>query len=135
MEYACVAVVELGLNFGQGQPVPLRQLAHAHEIPAQFLAQILQSLKAAGLVLSARGPAGGYQLSRPPDSISLWDIVLAVEGDTLVPGQSGSFTRMGGIVAEVWHQAALAQRAVLSQATIAQLCDAVTSTREPMYYI
>ena len=63
-EYACVAVLELALNYGSGQPLQVRRIAEAHGIPSRFLVQILLQLKAAGLVSSTRGASGGYQLLR-----------------------------------------------------------------------
>jgi Rrf2 family protein len=70
-QYACKAVLELALHFDSGQPVQLRKIADSHAIPSRFLVQILQQLKAAGLVASVRGAAGGYRLTKPPCEMSL----------------------------------------------------------------
>jgi len=58
-EYACVAVLELAANYGSGEPVRNRKIAERHDVPSRFLVQILLQLKAAGLVASTRGAAGG----------------------------------------------------------------------------
>jgi DNA-binding IscR family transcriptional regulator len=44
-EYACIAVLELALRHGSGQPVRIREIAETHGIPARFLVQILLQLK------------------------------------------------------------------------------------------
>src|SRR5438105_12412926 len=77
-EYACRAMLELAARHGDPQPVRLKAIADAHGIPQRFLVQILLQLKTAGLVASVRGAAGGYQLARAPDRISLADIINAV---------------------------------------------------------
>src|SRR5947199_8904958 len=78
-EYACIAMLELAANFGSRQPVRIKTIADTHGIPPRFLVQILLQLKAAGLVMSTRGAAGGYQLTRPPDKISLADVIYAID--------------------------------------------------------
>ena len=70
-EYACIAVLELAARHVRGEPVRIREIAAAHAIPSRFLVQILLQLKSAGIVQSIRGAAGGYQLAREPDDITL----------------------------------------------------------------
>jgi len=70
-EYACIAMLELAAHYGTGQPVRVRRIAERHEVPARFLVQILLQLKGAGLVASVRGAAGGYQLLKPPEQVTL----------------------------------------------------------------
>ena len=65
-QYACLAMLELAQHHSLGEPVQVRRIAERHGIPAQFLVQIFQDLKRAGLVTSVRGAAGGYLLSRIP---------------------------------------------------------------------
>src|SRR5713226_548417 len=78
-EYACVAMLELAANYREPQPVRIKAIADAQGIPQRFLVQILLQLKGAGLVTSVRGAAGGYQLARPPEDISLADIVNIID--------------------------------------------------------
>ena len=49
-------------------------------IPKKFLENILLTLKHRGLVQSRKGPHGGYQLGRPPTTISVGDVIRAVDG-------------------------------------------------------
>src|SRR5438046_3151350 len=78
-EYACIAMLELAARYGDPQPVRLKAIAEAHGIPQRFLVQILLQLKGSGLVISARGAAGGYLLARSPKAISLADILNVLD--------------------------------------------------------
>ncbi len=60
--------------------LPASALAEYHGVPAPYLAKSLQALARAGLVASVPGRGGGYRLGRPPERITLFDVVEAVEG-------------------------------------------------------
>jgi Rrf2 family protein len=77
-DYALRASLELA-SAGDGH-VKAEALARAQAIPLRFLEQILLELKHAGLVASQRGAEGGYWLAKPPNEISLADVIRAVEG-------------------------------------------------------
>jgi len=62
------------------QPVPAARLAELHDVSASYLAKQLQGLARAGLVRSVQGHAGGYVLTRSPESITVLDVVEAVDG-------------------------------------------------------
>src|SRR4051812_47894054 len=85
-EYACAAMLELAANFDSSQPVRVKNIADSHGIPLRFLVQILLQLKGAGLVASTRGASGGYLLTRPPERISLADIINVI--DRAAPARS-----------------------------------------------
>ncbi|KNY14482.1 MULTISPECIES: RrF2 family transcriptional regulator [unclassified Shinella] len=55
-------------------------LAEFHGVSPSYLLKHLQALSGAGIVQTLPGPKGGYRLARPPEKITLLDIVLAVEG-------------------------------------------------------
>jgi len=78
-EYASRAMLELSARFGQG-PVPIRIIAQTQALPQQFLEQILLSLRRAGYVKSKKGPKGGYYLSRPPDKITVAEVIRVMDG-------------------------------------------------------
>ena len=59
-----------------------RRISDAMSIPVRFLPQVLADLQRAGLVEAAPGRAGGYRLTKEPDTISLLDVIEAVEGDS-----------------------------------------------------
>lgn len=63
-----------------GEVLSAAALAEFHGVSPSYLLKHLQSLSRAGLLATAPGPKGGYQLGRPPEEISLLDVILAVEG-------------------------------------------------------
>ncbi len=134
VEYACMAMIELAVCHNTGQPVRQRTMAERHGIPSQFLVQILQQLRTAGLIVSTRGASGGYQLTRSPDVINLWDVVCAVgsEGETTAPNVEG--TAMLSAIRLVWKEIDEARREILQRTTLAHLVQRVTG-QSPMYYI
>ncbi|MBW2500535.1 MAG: Rrf2 family transcriptional regulator [Deltaproteobacteria bacterium] len=79
VQYAICGIFDLAYN-GAGEPVRVRAIGERQQIPYRFLEQIFQSLRRADLVRGKRGPGGGYVLTRPPEEISLREVVEAVEG-------------------------------------------------------
>jgi len=77
--YGIKALYELAKHYDK-QPLPMREISTRHGMPAPFLEQVLYLLKQKGLVKSIRGTNGGYLLSRPPDEITIGDVVRAIEG-------------------------------------------------------
>jgi Rrf2 family protein len=138
-EYACVAMLELATNYRQPQPVRIKAIAQAQGIPPRFLVQILLQLKTAGLVTSVRGASGGYQLTRPPESISLAQIVTAIDDRTLVPrsaldemnDRSPAVDALLGVWRDIW---AKEQRA-LEQLSLAELLRRAQQTNTLSYQI
>ena len=76
------AMAELAARYGQG-PVPLGEVADAQGISRDYLEQIVPSLRDAGLVQSTRGVHGGYQLAHVPESITVGQVLKALEGEIL----------------------------------------------------
>jgi Rrf2 family protein len=62
------------------KPVASHNIAHARVIPARFLLKVLKPLVSARILLSIKGPNGGYRLARPASEISMLDILEAVDG-------------------------------------------------------
>lgn len=122
-EYACVAMLELAARFSDPRPVRLADIANKHGISDRFLVQILLDLKRAGLVDSTRGAAGGYQLARGPDDITLFDILRVIDpheqplrkDDKLNP------TTYVRNVRAVWDRVVDVQQAVLKDTALADL--------------
>ncbi len=77
--YAALALFDIAFH-SHGQATQVRQIAERQDIPARFLEQIFQDLKRAELVDGRRGRNGGYVLRRPPDQITLGDIIRATDG-------------------------------------------------------
>ena len=77
--YGVRLMVALALNYGKGISL-LKAIARQEGISEKYLGQIVIPLKAGGLVSSQRGSHGGYSLARPPEDITVKDIVEAIEG-------------------------------------------------------
>jgi Rrf2 family protein len=135
-EYACSAMLELAARHQAGEPVRIKDIADRHGIPSRFLVQILLQLKGAGFVTSTRGAAGGYQLAREPQAISLGDIIEAVEGP-LGPRKSNAAdsTPTTRILHETWSEIAEVQRRMLQETSLADLAERLRSKSDGMYYI
>ena len=103
LDYACRVMAELARLHGSGELAQIEHLARTEAVPANFLAQILGKLRTYGLVTSRRGNQGGYVLARPPEEITLYDIMLAVESEGI--GLSGNFEgRSGRRLKQVWDE-------------------------------
>lgn len=80
-EYALKALIELAINYDKGEAVTLiENIAEREKIPQKYLEQILLGLRNAGILVSKRGVGGGYSLNRPPEDISLGEVIRIVEG-------------------------------------------------------
>ncbi|MBI4845513.1 MAG: Rrf2 family transcriptional regulator [Candidatus Omnitrophica bacterium] len=77
--YGSRLMIDLGIHYGE-KPVFLKEIAKSQDISEKYLSQIILLLKSAGLVNSFRGAHGGYVLAKPPDKISMKDIVGVLEG-------------------------------------------------------
>ncbi len=119
-EYACLAILALARPRSDDSPVRIREIAEANGIPERYLVQILLQLKGAGLVHSTRGASGGYRLARPSSQISLGEVLIAIDGPGEPPRESHEPAAQ--VLAAVWEHIRLAERAVLDQTSIADLC-------------
>jgi Rrf2 family protein len=80
-EYALRALLVLGRDYQEDDSVVrIQEISSQQNIPKRFLEQILNDLKSARVVESKRGVAGGYRLSRPPEKITLAEIIRHIEG-------------------------------------------------------
>jgi len=131
VDYACRVMAELSRLHGSGTLAQIEHLARTEAVPANFLAQILIRLRDYGLITSRRGNHGGYALARAPESISLHDILLAVEGQCLQ--LSGNFEgRSGRRLKQVWGEVGQVLEEKTKSYTLEQL-----ASKHPaeMYYI
>jgi Rrf2 family protein len=123
-DYAVRAVVELS-NSSQSSPRKVDDVAQAQGIPVSFLENILTQLRSSGIVRSQRGPEGGYWLAQPADSVSLADIIRAVEGPLVgVRGQRPEEIEYSGSaesLQSVWIALRANLRKVLESVTVADV--------------
>ena len=137
-EYAAIAALELARCRGAADPVRLRSISQGQGVPEKFLVQILLQLKAAGLVTSTRGAAGGYRLARPPEEITLADIRAAIEGQVGAAPATADLaarSRAAATLAAAWDDASRAEADALRGVTLADLLDRCRAPADAMYYI
>ena len=132
IDYACQAVLALAVEYESNQPVPMKGLAKAHNIPAQFLAQIFQQLRSAGMVVSIRGANGGYRLSQAPDGISVWDIVSIFETQDSSQSPDSPLT---SVIHSTWDDVSSSRQQILESTMFADLAQQVADSGVTMYYI
>lgn len=82
-DYAVRAVHYLA-QLGPDQRAATSQIAQEMHIPPSFLAKIVSQLSVAGLLQTSRGARGGVSLARPPEEISLLEVVEAIDGPILL---------------------------------------------------
>jgi len=86
--YAVTAMLDLALHRQQGA-ITLADISGRQDISLSYLEQLFSRLRRGGLVVSSRGPGGGYRLSRELADISVSDVIAAVD-------ESVDATRCGG---------------------------------------
>ena len=77
-EYGLICALHLAKRAGEG-PITGREIAAGERLPGDYVEQILLRLRRAGLVNSTRGARGGYSLARPPEDISVREVIAASE--------------------------------------------------------
>jgi Rrf2 family protein len=126
-DYGMCAVLELARSY-QISPEKLvtsEFIAHENDIPAKFLEGILRELRRANIVSSRRGPEGGYRLAVAPDSISVADVIRALDGPlAAVKGQRPEdVIHRTSALGDVWIALRASMRAVLEEISVSQALD------------
>jgi Rrf2 family protein len=137
-EYAIKAVLDLSLREPR-ELVPIQAIAARQRIPQRYLEQVLLALKRGGLVTSRRGSSGGYHLTRPPDRITVGDVLRAVEG-TSAPFEALAGRRANDShdLGELWSEISEAVSSVVDRLTFGDLATRAVERAggsRAMYYI
>ncbi len=124
-DYGVVAMTAAARAAAGGRVVSASQLAALTSIPAPTVAKLLGQLSRAGLLYSQRGVAGGFSLARPAASISLADIVEAIDGPIALThcGEPGDACGLAHHCAVKPHWAPVnrAVKAALADVSLAEL--------------
>ncbi|MDX1679510.1 MAG: Rrf2 family transcriptional regulator [Akkermansiaceae bacterium] len=131
LEYACRALVQLARQHDAKTLTRLEQIAQREAVSANFLVQILNDLRRAGLIESRRGKSGGYLLALPPGEISLRQVVEAVDPG-LLPCSASSEGESGSGVRQAWSSISKALCDALERTTIDSIAQ---QSGDPMFYI
>jgi Rrf2 family iron-sulfur cluster assembly transcriptional regulator len=100
--YAVIALLDVAGN-SSSRPVALAEVAERQQISLSYLEQLFSMLRRAGLVVSSRGPGGGYRLQRQAEEITVGEIFRAVEeSGNADQGQGRDWIGGGHVSAPLW---------------------------------
>ena len=117
-DYALHAIFDLALQ-PPGEPIKIADIARRQKIPQKFLELILAGLKQGGFVESRRGAEGGYLLARPPEAITVGEVLRFVEGaKNSVPARKQP---AGDPFTETWRGVDAAVSSVIDRTSFAEL--------------
>jgi Rrf2 family transcriptional regulator, iron-sulfur cluster assembly transcription factor len=77
--YGTRMMIDMAQRYNEG-PVQIGDIARRVDVSVKYLEQLIIPLKKAGYITSVRGPKGGHMLSRPPEAISIGEVVRVLEG-------------------------------------------------------
>lgn len=140
--YGLKAMFELAKNFGNGT-TPLNNIAQRQNISEHYLEQLIAVLRKAGLVKSVRGAQGGYILAKPPETITIGDVIRVLEGpiapvDCVSEEEPEPCSRADYCVTRsIWAKVRDSVTDVLDSITLADMVEEEKSRKKEsyMYYI
>ena len=125
-DYALRALIEIAVR-ADGTAVSAEQLGKAQGIPHGFLQAILADLRRADIVVSQRGQSGGWRFARKPESVTVADVIRAVDGPLVsvygLRPEAVEYDDSAQVLQHVWIAARHSLRNVFEQVTIQQLAD------------
>lgn len=127
--YGVAAMYELALHYGEG-PISLKSIAQNQGISEHYLEQLICTLRNSGYVTSIRGAQGGYILAKDSKSITVGDIITAMEGPIalvdclLTDAEDNHYCKKAGacVTRGVWAKVCDSINEVLNSITLADLC-------------
>ena len=125
-DYSLKAMLSLALYYNKGV-LPIQELAKKGDIPFKFLEQILLTLKKGGFVESKRGVEGGYFLARPPETITVGEVIRFIEGpiEPVACANKDSYEKCKDfpycVFKDIWNQVYTATSLVVDTVTFAEL--------------
>lgn len=136
--YATRALVELALCASAEAPVRVADLAARRKLPGQFLEQLFGALRRAGVLESHRGAGGGFTFAKPPDRVTVLEVVSALDGPPAErPDPAAAADAEDWAAAQLWQAAEQAFTSVLACTSIADLAEREREqlAGQPMYQI
>jgi Rrf2 family iron-sulfur cluster assembly transcriptional regulator len=121
--FAVTAMIDVALLSAKG-PVTLAAIAERQKISLSYLEQLFGKLRRRGLVDSVRGPGGGYNLGRAPETVAVSDIIVAVDEPidaTLCGGRENCLDDHRCMTHELWAGLNAHIFAYLRSVTLAEL--------------
>lgn len=136
-EYGLVALIELAAAYASGELLATGEICRRHGIPERYLEQMLTALRKAGFLRSIRGPRGGFQLTRPPEKVTVLEVEACLEGDGCSARQGERDDPEFRVLLSLGGRLEEARAAILGAVTLADLLAERDSLRQlqPMFYI
>ena len=126
-DYVMRSAICLARAFERGEGRKIREVVAETDVPKTFASQILADLVRAGLAASKAGREGGYRLVRPPDAVSVLEVVEAAEGPLRAErcALGAGPCRWDAVcpLHETWTAATGALRELLATTTLAELAE------------
>jgi Rrf2 family protein len=127
-EYGLRCLVQVAQHRGP-DPLSIQAVAEREGLSPEYAAKLMRALRQAGLVVSTRGAAGGYRLSRPAERITVWEVIQALGGSLYTdafceshPGQLRDCVHTSSCsIRGLWRSVESAVRGVLDRVTLADL--------------
>ena len=127
--YGLRALFDMAYHAGT-LPAQIKDISRRQNISPRYLEQIFQDLKRGGLLKSRRGPQGGYFLARKAQEITVYDIIMAAEGDLALVDcvkekacKKECDLNNSCVTQQVWAKASKVLNEYLSSVTLKDLCD------------
>ncbi len=136
--YGARALVEIAESYGD-RPAKRKDIAQVQGLSDSYLENILITVRNAGIIETVRGARGGYVLSRPPEKVTLLEVVRALEGSLSPveclekPGVCAKTKAC--ITRDVWRRVQEAEEEVLRGTTLQDLIDKKKNVPEIDYVI
>ncbi len=131
--YAVTAMLDIAIN-QQDKPVTLADISLRQDLSQSYLEQLFSRLRKKELVISVRGPGGGYRLAKPMADISIAEIILAINEPvdvTLCGGAENCKSGKRCITHNLWEDLNTVIFQFLNNANLQQLVD---SQKESIIY-
>lgn len=123
--YAVTAVMDLHLHEVDG-PVTLAEISERQDLSLSYLEQLFSQIRRHGFVRGVRGPGGGYRLARPAETISVADIMLAVDPSVDAIGDAEAEDGEAGercVTHDLWAELSGQIQEFLEEITLANLAN------------
>lgn len=121
--YAVTAMLDLAIHY-HDKPIKVEALANRHDIPVPYLERLTCMMRKQGLLQSVRGPGGGYLLAKPPQDITVADIISAVDDDfdaTQCQGKGNCHKGVTCLTHHLWDELNQQMLTFLNSMTLAKL--------------
>ncbi len=134
IDYACRALVELGLHWPDNRPMQVSAIAKRQKIPMNFLVHILITLKELGYVDSIRGKSGGYVLLKSPQEIRMSDVFKSFGGLGFTAQAKPKTSKNANVMDGVWHEINDAVLKAMDALTLETICNRERSRGSAINY-